>query len=59
MEIMKEFKDQGFGAMISSDCHKADFLDIYFDQALDMLEACGFKERYVLTKEGFKAVPLR
>ena len=59
LELMKEFKQRGFGAVISSDCHKAEQLDIAFEDAADMLESCGFKERYILTGSGFKAVPLR
>lgn len=58
LELMKEFKERGFGAVISSDCHNASYLDIAFEDAAEMLRSCGFTERYILTKNGFKAVPL-
>lgn len=53
--ILKEFKRQGFGAMISSDCHDAQYLDCYYNEAKELLSACGFREIYVLTKNGFEA----
>lgn len=56
--IIKEMKRLGFGAVITSDCHNKDYLDSYFDEAAELLKECGFKERYVLTDEGFKAVSL-
>ncbi len=59
LKILKELKNQGFKAIISSDCHNGQFLDVAFSDAADLLEAGGFKERYILTKSGFKAVELR
>ena len=59
MNLLRELKERGFGAIISSDCHDARYLDLLFDECADMLEACGFKEKYVLTDNGFKTVGLR
>lgn len=56
--IIKELKRLGFGAVITSDCHNKDFLDCGFDDAVELLKNCGFNERYILTKNGFKAVSL-
>ena len=56
--LIKEFKRRGFGAVISSDCHDGRYLDCHFEQSRALLEACGFKERYVLDDSGFKAVAL-
>ena len=57
--FLRALREKGFGAVITSDCHDARFLDCHFDGALALLEACGFTERYILTKDGFKAVALR
>lgn len=57
--IMKEMKKLGFKPLISSDCHNRYDLDCAFDLAEKMLAECGYTERYVLTKDGFKAVPLK
>ena len=57
-EVAKELKRLGFGAVITSDCHNADLLDFKFDEAEEFLKECGFKERYILTEDGFKAVAL-
>ena len=59
MSLLRELKARGFGAVISSDCHDARHLDLLFDECTDMLEACGFKEKFVLTENGFKAIGLR
>ena len=55
---MKELKRQGFKAIITSDCHASDNLACNFEQATEMLKICGFKEKYILTENGFKAVGL-
>ena len=56
--ILKEMNRLGFGVVISSDCHDAHMVDCYFDQAKDLLKECGFKEQYVLKKEGFVPIEL-
>lgn len=56
--LIKEFKRRGFGAVISSDCHDADYLDCHFEQSRELLKECGYKERYILTKNGFTAVEI-
>lgn len=57
--LLCELKKRGFGAVISSDCHDARYLDLYFDECAEMLSECGFKEKYILTKNGFEAVELK
>ncbi len=54
--ILKELKNMGFGAVITSDCHNKDYLDFGFSDAREILTECGFKERYILMDDGFKAV---
>lgn len=56
--ILKQMKEWGFGAIISSDCHDAKYLDCAFDDAHELLLECGFKEKYILTQEGFTAASL-
>lgn len=58
IEFLKEFKDCGFGAVISSDCHNKDFIDCYFDEARELLISVGFKSRFILTDKGFKEVSI-
>ena len=57
-ELLQEFKDCGFGAVITSDCHKKEFLDCAFPQAKQWLQDAGFTCVYVLTDEGFAPVAL-
>jgi len=57
--LLKELKRLGFKAVISSDCHKRENLDLCFDMAVQNLLDAGFEEHYVLTSEGFKAFPLK
>lgn len=56
--IIKEMKRLGYGAVISSDCHNMNFLDCSFEDATELLKSCGYKERYILTENGFEAVLL-
>ena len=58
MEFVREFKNCGFGAVISSDCHNKDYLDNNFEDACRLLQAAGFTTRWIYTDEGFKEVPL-
>lgn len=51
--ILKEMKNLGLGVVISSDCHNLDYLNTGFDDALKLLQECGFDEVYSLKKEGF------
>ena len=51
--LLKELKRLGFGAIISTDCHDSRFLDYGYQEAVGVLKACGFKEQFILTKDGF------
>ncbi len=57
-ELLKEFKNCGFGAIISSDCHDKNFIDCYFDETEALLLEAGFKSKYILTANGFKEIGL-
>lgn len=57
--LLRELRSRGFGAVISSDCHDGRYLDHWFQEAEALLAACGFRERYVLTDEGFAPVALQ
>ena len=48
----------GFGVVISSDCHYKEKMDCYFTEAAELLKSCGYKEKHILTKDGFIPVPL-
>lgn len=58
IEFLKEFKNCGFGAVITSDCHDKNFIDCYYNEAKKLLSSIGFKEYYILTNSGFKPVKL-
>ena len=53
-EFLKEFKNQGFGAVITSDCHNKSYLDCYYKEARELLLSAGFKTIWKLTDAGFK-----
>ncbi len=58
MQFLKEFKRQGFGAVITSDCHDKNYLDCHFEESVALLKEAGFQTRYILTDDGFKEVDL-
>ena len=51
--LLKAFREMGFGAVITSDCHDGRNLDCHFNESAELLKACGFQEKFVLTEEGF------
>ena len=53
MAFLKEFKECGFGAVITSDCHNKDYLDCYYNESRELLLAAGFKTQFILTDKGF------
>ena len=56
--LIKELKRLGFGAVISTDCHDKTKLDLGYAEAVELLKQCGFKERFILTKNGFVGIEL-
>lgn len=58
MQFLKAFERQGFGAVITSDCHDRNFLDCYYDASVLLLREAGFKTRFILTDNGFTEVAL-
>ena len=57
-EFLKEFHRQGFGVVITSDCHDKNYLDCFYTQSRQMLAEAGFKSQWILTDDGFKEVAL-
>ena len=56
--ILQEMAKTGVGIVISSDCHNKEFLTHGFSQAIELCKNCGVKELQILTKGGFKGLPL-
>lgn len=56
--IIKKLKELGFGVVITSDCHNKNMIDCYYDESVELLKSCGFKEKFILTESGFKEVAL-
>ena len=58
MAFLKAFRECGYGAAISSDCHNKDYLDCNFEDARLLLAQAGFTSRWILTDNGFEEVAL-
>ncbi len=58
LEILKELKDCGFGAVITSDCHDKRYLDAFFEESREILKEVGFSSRYVFDGKGFQEVEI-
>ena len=41
--------------IITSDCHDNRYLNYKFDEALQLVRECGFKEVLKMTEKGFEA----
>jgi len=57
-EILREMRQLGYGAVITSDCHDSRFIDCCFDEAAELLRANGFRSRFILTENGFAETAL-
>ena len=57
-EFLREFKQCGFGAVISSDCHDKNFIDCYYKEAEQLLKEVGYRSVWILTDNGFQEVGL-
>ena len=58
IDILRSIRARGGRILFSSDSHKKETLDNYFDAALDLAKEAGFTEKTVLTDEGFTEEPL-
>ena len=56
MEFLREFNRLGFGVLLTSDCHDKNFLDCFYEEAVELITAAGFKSKWILTEDGFKEV---
>lgn len=57
-KMLKCVLESGGEVLLSSDSHKTENLDFYFEEAVGELKKCGFKNIVTLTKDGFVAVPI-
>lgn len=51
--LLKEMKALGCGVLISSDCHKKEFLDANFDLGTQYIQSCGFDEILIFDGKEF------
>jgi histidinol-phosphatase (PHP family) len=51
--ILKEIFKLGGKIVINGDCHNKNNLGDYLDLAINYAKMCGFKERLILTPNGF------
>lgn len=58
LPLLRELCRMGFGAVITTDCHDRRFIDCGIREAENAMRECGFKEKYILGKDGFEAVSL-
>ena len=58
MEFLKEFKNCGFGVLITSDCHDKTYLDGCYKEAEEYIKQAGFTTKWILTNNGFKEVKI-
>lgn len=51
--LLRAMQERGCRICITSDSHSADTILHAFDQAVELAKSCGFRESWVLTKQGF------
>lgn len=56
--LLREILRLGGQLTIGSDCHYAEKLDMWYDDAVKYVKSVGFRSLSVLTKNGFEEMPL-
>ena len=56
--MVKEINRLGGGFIISSDCHNKQFLDCYFDDAIEYIRTCGVKEVLLFNGTKFEGMKI-
>ena len=56
--LLREFKNRGFGVVVTTDCHNGEYLDCHYIESVELLREVGFKERFILTRNGFVPIAL-
>lgn len=51
--LLKYIHDHGGKICLNSDCHQKEMLDCYYDEALQLIQECGFTSMMLLTENGF------
>ncbi len=57
-EALKYIHSVGGGIIICSDSHRAENICGAFDLAFEYARSCGFKERYIITENGYEIITL-
>ena len=52
--LLKELKNIGGKVCVTTDCHSTEFVDLCFDDVLELLLSVGFDSIVVLTDHGFE-----
>ncbi len=58
LPLLKQLKQQGGRITITSDCHRAEWIDFAFDQAIDLAKQAGFRESWIWENGQFTAKEL-
>ncbi len=58
LEIVRLMREQGFGAVISSDCHDRRYIDHGYAEAAELLRAGGYKTKFIFNGKDFEEVAL-
>ena len=58
MEFLKEFRNCGFGVVLTSDCHNAEHIDCFYPEAEALIREAGFRTQWILTDNGFRETEL-
>lgn len=56
--ILKYLQEHGARICLNSDCHNRKKLDCAYEQTMELIRDCGFKEMVLLTDNGFEARPI-
>ena len=56
--IIKEMKNLGIGVTVTSDCHRREYMDVFYPETFELLKECGYKEIMVFNGKEFEPYPI-
>ena len=56
--LLRYLNSIGGRVILTSDCHRREWIDFAFDECLELLRSCGFREAWLWKNGGFTSLPI-
>lgn len=56
--ILREMKKLGCSVVVTSDCHRREYMDVHYKEAFQLIKECGFNEIMIFNGKEFEPCPI-